>query len=236
MQALGILHHTLGSALWELLLEDAWPVPDHAGGPWQLLRQKQLQLAYADFLEWATHNHVEHSERSKWTLAKLKMMTLSSPPFMKFKAGNSMRILAWMESICARRAREVPSVHNRLRHNCLWGYNTAVTTMKNASLVLTDAEAAILDETREAALLSHASLRAEALGLGQVTWHTVPKHHYYDHCIRHASRFRLNPVYHWAFMDEYLMGKIKLIALKCSGVTREARVLERVLIGVFEDS
>ena len=72
---LGILHHTLGSALWELLLGDAWPVPDHAGGPWQLLRQKQLQLAYADFLEWAKHNHVEHSERSKLTIAKLKMMT-----------------------------------------------------------------------------------------------------------------------------------------------------------------
>ena len=63
----------------------------------------------------------------------------------------------------------------------------------------------------------------------------MPKHHYYDHCIRRAIDIRLNPLYHWAFMDEDLMGKIKLIAQQCSGVTRESRVLQRFLIGVFED-
>ena len=62
---LGILHHTLGSALWELLLEDVWPVPDHEGGPWQFLRQKQLHLAYADFLKWAKTTKLQHSEKSK---------------------------------------------------------------------------------------------------------------------------------------------------------------------------
>ena len=154
---------------------------------------------------------------------------------MKFKAGNSLVILGWMETACERQARVVPSEHNQLRHNCIWGYNKAVSTMKGAKLILNDAEAAMLEETRKAALLSHASLRAEAHQLARHTWHTVPKHHYYDHCIRQACDIRLNPVYHWAFMDEDLMGKIKRIAQLCSGQIREMRVLQRYLIGVFED-
>lgn len=68
---LGILHHNLGSALWELLLEDVWPVAGHAGGPWQLLRQKQLQLANADFIDWAKQNQVQHSEKKNGNLGNL---------------------------------------------------------------------------------------------------------------------------------------------------------------------
>ena len=91
---------------------------------------------------------------------------------------------------------------------------------------LPDAEKDLLYDGLEVFNECHNALALNAQVMGERMWHTVPKYHYSMHMIKD---FGINPRAVHNYLDESMIGRIKIIASACHADTMSLRVVERYM-------
>lgn len=236
---LGVVQWAVGGVLWETCLTQKWHQPlGGARGPWQARMNLQLRHAYNHFRTWMRMNALTCSQPA-FTVSGLSMSTLNSWPCLRAKAFNTLMVTKWLGNYMLCEAKASPqNEHVQRCATMLWGFTRVFDVCDEASMFLTPTQISELGKSREASLFSYAALAIEASSAApaKALFPMKPKHHLYDHCLRHAMKTGRNPGWHTAFADEDFIGKIKSLASRCHTKTMAKRTLQRYLCRVFADA
>jgi hypothetical protein len=146
---------------------------------------------------------------------------------------------ASVKTVCIYMARKVLDVHvpgdnhSKVRSTCAWAYSDYLHTLDVGDRLLSPVQRDRAASSGRLFLLSYQTLAEEAIARRTFLYKVRPKHHDYDHVIMLLEGGSvLNPRFLSCFAEEDLMGKLKLIGLKCSRQTASLRILESWLLTV----
>jgi hypothetical protein len=113
-----------------------------------------------------------------------------------------------------------------MRAACLRSFVEADVIMRSASRIFTVQQHRDLIEAMQSALLAYNVLAV--IFEDEILYHTIPKHHMCDHMVRDLCR--VNPRRVQCYMDEDMVGRVKLIFSGTHGLTASMRTLHRYLL------
>ena len=194
-----------------------------------------LQVAYVELRDWAKDEGKHHSQ-PLFKISQLSMDTLNDSAYFKGKAANTLTVGYWLAEKTKTLSALAPlDRHLALCACMLWGYTEMFSVCREAGQWLSDEEAAELDTARRTALFSNHAISAEMIASGVTRFPQTPKHHCTDHCLRDASKSKLNPSWHWCFADEDFIGKMKKLGNKVPANSFSLRLIERYVVRFFSN-
>ena len=194
-----------------------------------------LENMFMDMCAWAKSQGYKMPRGSVFSMSSLGRATSKSvyPELSStFKAASVKTVCLYM----AKKALDlhVPDDnHSKIRSTCAWAYANWLHTLDVSDRIF-------LPEQRDRAamsarlfLLSYQALAEESISLNSCLYKVRPKHHDFDHNVMlFETGSLLNPRFLTCMSEEDLMGKLKLIGMKCSRQTASARILEWWLVTV----
>ena len=120
--------------------------------------------------------------------------------------------------------------HTRLRGTCAWATAEFIHVTDNAGLVLTQEQAARVSVAANTYCVTCAALAAAAASVGRKNFKLRPKFHYFWHLCQFCVLNSLNPDRLACWNDESYLGRVKQLAIKCSGESMLTSSLLRYFI------
>ena len=154
-------------------------------------------------------------------------------PKFNAKAGNTVRMIEFLLHI----SRE-DTQHARVRKMTIWAAVEILHALKSwakCGMFLSSRQARRIEFLRSTFFNGYTKLSTEAAQSGHARYGMVPKFHYLDHILRDAATVRLNPVTHWTFAEEDMMGKMAKMAVKSHALTLPRSTLQRWILQFFGD-
>ena len=229
---LGLRLHLLGSCI-VCLLDEGIPCMPPPTGSWQSKRKVQLSVLSNRLRVWLRRTKM-FCKFKKITLGRLRLYTLRSWPELKSKAKNAAVLTEFVLDI--HRNIQTPSVHQRYRTLCLWGFSEYYKLCSNKERWFDDPSLRRMRVIRDAMLHSYHYLNAKAARDNVSLFAMKPKFHAIDEIIRHSLRSRLNPGAYWSFSSEDLCGQVGSLAAKVHPSTMSLRTAQRWIAVFFSEA
>ena len=211
---LGVLPLHNGSTLWYLLsTQVVWPSTTRHG------RCLEAHAQYSQFCK----EHKISDIADNFDEEHIKKDANSYPCLGHLKASEQRWLVYWIHSVLT----TLPD--DPIQQLILASYGGLIqidAVCRRNGRHLPDAEKDLLCDGFNVFVECHNALSLNAQVAGERMWHTVPKYHYLLHIIKD---FGVNPRAVHNYLDESMIGRIKIIASACHADTMSLRVIERYM-------
>ena len=198
---MGVSPHFVGNAIWEIVAL--------APGPGS--RERKLEHGYNQYRAYCKTNGIK-VHCTTWTPEKLNKKAATTYPFMKSKANECKKMVAFVTRLCI--ANNTGSDHDKWRASAAWALSGYYSMLGDNGRYLSDASLRQLQHYVHVFLTCYYALAAEAQGLGAHAWHVVPKFHMFEH-IADTVAPQVNPKHATCYGDEDVVGHVAKTGRKC---------------------
>ena len=175
----------------------------------------RLTKAWVGLKTWASDNKISLTH-PKFTRARLQWENNSQYPALKSKAYNARVMVVWMAHVTHDNvARSSPPNEKQIyRHALFANLAKFCQHLDEYPHLLSSEQASNLKSDLDNVLDCYTHLATMALAASQCFYAFKPKFHQLEHVAEDVIIDELNPAWHWNFIDEDMMGKVKRMALR----------------------